>query len=46
VDELLQALEECAEEPAHSQEQLQALARLRDACARRPGQRVAWCFEP
>lgn len=46
VDELLRALQDCAQEPTVAPGQLDALARLREACARRPGQLVAWCFEP
>jgi len=45
VDELLRALQD-AQEPTVPQVPLDALTRLRDACARRPGQLVAWCFEP
>jgi hypothetical protein len=53
VDDLLRALQDGAQEPTALPGQptalpgqLDALARLRDACARKPGQLVAWCFEP
>jgi hypothetical protein len=46
VDELLRALQAPVQEPTLAPGQLAALARLRDACARRPGQVVAWCFDP
>jgi hypothetical protein len=46
VDILLRTLQDRAQEPPVPPGQVEALARLRDACARRPGQLVAWCFEP
>jgi hypothetical protein len=45
VDELLRTLTAHPQEPTTARGPLEALARLRDACARRPGQLVAWCFE-
>ncbi len=46
LDTILRALEETARDlGARSSSKLEAIARLRDACASRPGQLVAYCFD-
>jgi hypothetical protein len=45
LDAVLRSLEGREHEPARTPAKLQALARLRDACAARPGQLVAYCFD-
>jgi len=45
LDSILRSLQERAQEPSARTPGLDAIARLRDACAARPGILVAYCFD-